>query len=70
LYNDTCNSKEPAEIADVIAKVIRAHQNKQAGFYLFRVVWIDPTKIIGAMAALHRSNPDLNVELQDVRTFF
>ncbi len=70
LYNDTCNSKDPGEIADIMATVIKAHGSKLPGFYFFRTTWINPTQIVGAMDALHRKHPELSAELANPRTFF
>jgi len=70
LYNDTCNSKEPGLIADVMARVIRSRGNKGPGFYFFRAVWVNPTTVTAAVATLHARNPDLGFEVVDPHTFF
>jgi len=70
LYNDTCNSKEPAQIAGQIAKVIKAGGNTVPGFYLFRCVWVNPTTVKDARDVLRREHPDLQVQVVDVYTFF
>ena len=48
LFNDTCNSKDPGEIADIMANVIKARGSKLPGFYFFRTTWISPTQIVAA----------------------
>ena len=71
LFNDTCNpSNQPDQAADAMAGAIARHGNKTPSFYLFRHVWVNPTQITNAMAALRRKRPDLNIELVDARTFF
>jgi hypothetical protein len=70
LLNDTCNSSESGQIANVIANVIRSRGNVVPGFYLFRTVWVNPTTITEGVATLRRQRPDLNVEVVAARTFF
>jgi hypothetical protein len=70
LLNDTCNSNQPEQAADMMSAAIAARGNKAPGFYFFRHVWVNPTQITNAVATLRRKRPDLNIELVDVRTFF
>jgi hypothetical protein len=70
LFNDTCNSKEPGQIADVIARVISSRGKALPEFYFFRANWITPTVVVEALAELHRTHPELDFEVVDARTLF
>lgn len=70
LLNDTCNSKQPDQIANIIAGVIQSRGNPHPGFYFFRTTWINPSDIVKADQLLHAQHPELNVELLDPHTFF
>ena len=70
LLNDTCNSKEPGQIADVMANVIKSRGTKLPDFYFFRTVWVNPTTITDALAALRRKHPELNCEVLAPHPFF
>ncbi|MGI8966670.1 MAG: hypothetical protein ACR2H1_11360, partial [Limisphaerales bacterium] len=70
LFNDTCNSKEPGQIAGVMANVIKTRGNQVPGFYFFRAVWLNPTTITAAVATLHRQHPELNCEVVGPHAFF
>lgn len=70
LLNDTCNSKESGQIADVMANAIKGHGNVVPGFYFFRTVWVNPTTIKDALDALRRKHPDLNFEVVSPKSFF
>lgn len=70
LLNDTCNSKTPEQIADVMTNVIKSRGNKVPGFYFFRAVWVNPATIAEALATLRRKHPDLNLEVMAPHPFF
>ncbi|MDB6026113.1 MAG: hypothetical protein JWM68_2336 [Verrucomicrobiales bacterium] len=70
LINDTCNTKDPEPLADVMANAIRGRRNVTPGFYFFRCVWVNPSTIAEAVAALHRKYPDLNIEVVAPKTLF
>jgi hypothetical protein len=70
LLNDTCNSREPEQTADIIVRVIMSRGNKVPGFYFFRTTWVSPSNIVDSVAALHRKHPDLKFEVLDPHTFF
>jgi hypothetical protein len=70
LYNDTCNTKEPKPMAEIIARVIKEHGAPQPGFYFFRTTWISPAIVRRAVAALQASHPELGAELVNPRSFF
>lgn len=70
LYNDTCNTKDPEPLADVMANVIRSRGNPLPGFYFFRCVWVNPTTVNDAVAALRRKHPDVKFEVVAPKAFF
>lgn len=70
LFNDTCNTKDPEQVANIIAAVVNGRGNPKPGFYMFRNVWVSPTNIVKAVAALHEKHGDLNVEVVGPREFF
>jgi signal transduction histidine kinase len=70
LLNDTCNSKGSAEIAGVMANVIRGRGAAQPGFYFFRTVWIGPSTVMEAVKRLQADHPEFNAELLGPREFF
>jgi hypothetical protein len=70
LFNDTCNSKESGEIAEVVANVVKARGNKVPGFYLFRIVWLNPATITDAVAALRARHPEIKFEVVGPAAFF
>ena len=70
LLNDTCNSKQSGQIADIMAGVINRRGHPSPGFHLFRVVWVKPSVIVEAAAALRGNHPELNCEFVSPRTFF
>ena len=70
LLNDTCNSKEPEQIASAMGNAIRRRGNHAPAFYFFRVTWVSPTKFIQGMAELRRVCPDIDFEVLDAKTFF
>ena len=69
LINDTCNFASADQTAAAMAHAFKARGNQEPGFYLFRVVWVNPTNIADTLAALHRKRPDLNFEVLDLHTF-
>jgi hypothetical protein len=70
LLNDTCNSKDPGQISNIIAATIQNHGNKRPGFYFFRTTWINPTDIAKAASLLQSQHPELDIQLLDPHTFF
>jgi hypothetical protein len=70
LINNACNFAGVERTADIMAGAIQDRGNKVPGFYLFRIVWVNPTNIVDTLAALRRKRPDLNVEVLDPQTFF
>jgi hypothetical protein len=71
LLNHACNAAgRVEETADIFAKTIRDRGNQRPGFYLFRVVWVSPTAMAEAFAALRKRRPDLDFEVVGPRTFF
>ncbi len=70
LLNDTCNSKQSGQIADVMANVIHGRGSVLPGFYFFRTVWVSPSTVNDAVAKLHSQHPDLKCEVVAPLTFF
>jgi len=70
LLNDTCNFTSAEQTADAMAQAIKARGSKIPGFYFFRIVWVDPTKVRDSLAILRRKHPALNFEVLDAHTFF
>lgn len=70
LFNDTCNSKDPAETAEIMARVMGPHAGKGATFHLFRIVWTDPEHVRRAVELLKEKHPETKAELVGPREFF
>ncbi len=70
LINDACNAASPAQAAEAMSRAITARGSKQPGFYLFRIVWTNPTMIVEAAKLLRQSRPDLDLEVVGPNTFF
>lgn len=70
LLNDSCNFANPGQTASEMSAAIKNRGDKQPGFYLFRVVWTNPTNVIASIVALRELRPDLNIEVLDPHTFF
>ncbi len=70
LFNETCNTTTPDELADVMAGVIRRYGDARPGFYFFRCVWLKPSVINDAVASLKRRYPELNGEIVAPQTLF
>jgi hypothetical protein len=70
LFNDTCNSKDPAHAANAMSAAIARFGGAKPGFFLFRHVWVSPTHVADSVAALKKAHPEWNVEVVDVRTLF
>ncbi len=70
LLNDACASKESGQLAGAMANAIQARGNPLPGFYLFRTVWVNPTKIKDALATLRQAHPDWDVKELAPKPFF
>ena len=70
LFNDTCNTTKPDELADVMASVIGRYGDARPGFYWFRCVWLKPSVVNEAITILQRKYPQLNSELVPAKTLF
>jgi len=70
LINSACDTKDPAQIAAVIANDIGARGNPKPGFYLFRIVWVSPTTITRALDLLRKQHPELDFQVVGPRSFF
>ena len=70
LLNDTCNSKDSGEIADIMANVIQGRGNAQPGFYFFRTDWIRPAVVLDAINLLRTQHPELNCRIARPRRIF
>ncbi len=70
LINNACNFAGAEKTADMLARAIQERGHKVPGFYLFRIVWVNPANIADTLAALGRKRPDLNFEVVGPDTFF
>jgi len=70
LLNDTCNFTSTEQTADAMAQAVKVRGGKIPGFYFFRIVWVDPTKVNESLTILRRKHPELNCEVLDPHTFF
>jgi len=70
LLNHTCNYESADQTATAMARVIRQRGKPTPGFYLFRIVWVNPTNILDTFEALRHQFPDLDFEVLDPHTFF
>ena len=70
LLNDTCNCKDPGQLANIIGGAIKGRGNVVPGFYFFHTVWVNPTTIADTLAALRRQHADVNFEVLGPREFF
>lgn len=70
LLNHTCNFSSADQTANAMLHVMKQRGNQTPEFYLFRIVWVNPTQIVDTLAALRRMRPDLNFEALDPHTFF
>ena len=70
LLNDACNCNDSGQLADIIANAILGRGNPVPGFYLFRTVWVDPSTITEAVAALRHRHPELNLQVVAPQSFF
>ena len=70
LLNDTCNTKQPGEMAGIMGNVILSRGAAQPGFYFFRTDWVSPSTVIDAMNLLRSQHPELHCEIVGPREFF
>jgi hypothetical protein len=70
LINDACNFSNPAAAAEQMANAIQARGAAKPGFYYFRVVWVNPSKIIATLDLLRQNHPELDIELVGPYAFF
>jgi hypothetical protein len=74
LINDACNFSNPAAAAEQMASAIQTRNDAlsatKPGFFYFRVVWVNPGKIIATLDLLSQNHPELNIELVGPHTFF
>jgi hypothetical protein len=70
LLNDTCNFANAEMTADIMSRVVASRGKKTPDFFLFRIVWVNPTNIADTLTALRRKQPDMNIEVLDPNTFF
>ena len=70
LINDTCNFTSTEQTANAMAHAVKVRGGKKPGFYFFRIVWVDPTKVIESLTILRQKHPELEFEVLDPYTFF
>ena len=70
LLNDTCNTKQPGEMAGIMGNVILSRGAAQPGFYFFRTDWVSPSTVLDAINLLRSQHPELHCEIVGPREFF
>jgi hypothetical protein len=70
LINDACNFAGVEQTADIMSRAITKRGSKTPGFYIFRIVWVNPANIADTLAALRRKRPELNLEVVGPHSFF
>jgi len=70
LINNACNFAGAEPTADILSRAIADRGNRTPGFYLFRIVWVNPTNIAETLAALRRKRPELDFEVVAPHAFF
>ena len=70
LLNHTCNYSSADQTADAMYHLMRQRGPAEPGFYFFRIVWVGPSTVIGALDALRAKHPELDFEVVEPYTFF
>jgi len=70
LLNEANEFPGPEKTADIIANSIAENGNEKPGFYMYRIVWQNPTQIMAMLAALRTRHPGIDFEVLDIHTFF
>lgn len=71
LNNSVCGmGNQPEELAAGVSKVISKTSDPTPRYYMFRVIWVGPGKIISAVNQLRTLRPDLDIEVLDPYNFF
>ena len=72
LYNETCNlGGDPGGCAAAMSEVIANRtETSVPGFYIFRIIWVGPSKVLEAVKLLRQQRPGLDIEVLDPYTFF
>ena len=64
------DSDNPKASADALAAQLKTTPAGTPGFYIFRAVWLPPSKIVAAIDALRAGHPDVDFEVVDPYTLF
>jgi hypothetical protein len=71
LNNSVCgDGNNPENVAEGISKVIHQTTDTTPRYYMFRIIWVGPGKIISAVNQLRTLRPDLDIEVLDPYNFF
>jgi hypothetical protein len=71
LNNSVCgDGNQPEKLAEGISKVIQKSSSPTPRYYMFRVIWVGPGKILSAVNSLKTLRPDLDIEVLDPYNFF
>jgi hypothetical protein len=70
LLNDGHNFETPEKASETFWNRIKHKKPDQPAFYLFRIVWTTPGKVVGAVNALKAGHPDQQIEVVDPYTYF
>lgn len=70
LRNEANEFPGAAATAEIIAETLCEESGQRPGFFFFRIVWQNPSRIIEMLDALRAKHPDLPFEVVDIHTFF
>ncbi len=70
LLNHTCNYSSAEQTAEAMYGVMRQRKPGDPGFYFFRIVWVSPSTVIGAVDTLRETHPELDFEVVGPYDFF
>jgi hypothetical protein len=70
LINSACNYGSPEQESDAVSGSIPSQSPGKPGFYLFRIVWTGPARVIEMIEVLKKKRPELDIEIVDPYNFF
>lgn len=70
LLNEANEFPGAEKTADIIAQSIAENSGGLRGFYFYRIVWQSPSAIIEMLEHLRRKQPQLDIEVLDIHTFY
>lgn len=70
LLNQANEFPGAVKTAEIIAQAIGENSGGLSGFYFFRIVWTSPSQVMAMLDELRRRQPQLDIEVLDVHTFY